>query len=90
MLLPHTRKITTYKLLRFKTLTTNLLIIPYIVGRTINTLLVTLVSEAVNERSFVCMMQNVWILPFLIGIYTLPKKPDQWVYFVCALSSSWI
>lgn len=43
---------------------------------------ITLLSEAVNERSLVSMADNLWTLPFLIAIYTLPAKPNQWLFFV--------
>lgn len=42
---------------------------------------VTLVSETVNERSFVSMSENVWTLPFLIALRTLPSKPNPWIFF---------
>ena len=43
---------------------------------------ITFVSEVVNERSFVAMAEDLWTLPFLVAIYCLPAKPNQWVYFV--------
>lgn len=43
---------------------------------------ITLISETVNDRSFVSMAENVWALPFLIALYTLPDNPNQWLYFV--------
>lgn len=43
---------------------------------------ITLVSEVVNDRSFVSMAEDLWTLPFLIAIYTLPAKPNEWMFFV--------
>lgn len=44
--------------------------------------LVTLLSEAVNDRAIVSMLEDVWALPFLIALYCLPEHPNQWVYYV--------
>jgi hypothetical protein len=43
---------------------------------------ITVVSETVNDRSYVSMMENFWILPFLIALRALPNKPNPWVYYV--------
>lgn len=66
----------------FNTFQTNLLTIPPSVVGMMTMFAITLVSETVNERSFVAMMEDVWALPFLIAIYALPKNPNQWKYFV--------
>ena len=47
---------------------------------------ITWISERVNDRSFVSMGEDLWSLPFLIGIYCLPANPNPWVYYVCFLS----
>ncbi|KAJ8456823.1 hypothetical protein ONZ45_g18564 [Pleurotus djamor] len=65
----------------FNTFQTNLLTIPSTVGSMITILGITLISEAVNDRSVVAMMEDVWALPFLVALYTLPDKPNQWTYF---------
>lgn len=49
---------------------------------------ITLISETVNDRAFVAMSEDVWVLPFLIALYTLPDKPNQWKYFVRCLCAS--
>lgn len=49
-------------------------------------LAITLISEVVNDRSFVAMGEDIWALPFLVAIYCLPDKPNQWIYFVRFLS----
>jgi hypothetical protein len=43
---------------------------------------ITLISEVVDDRSFVAMAEDVWTLPFLIAIYLLPSKPNQWIFYV--------
>lgn len=44
--------------------------------------LITFISESVNERALVAMVEDLWGLPFLVAIYCLPAKPNQWVYYV--------
>ncbi|KAG6914928.1 hypothetical protein DXG01_014392 [Tephrocybe rancida] len=68
--------------LGFDTFQTNLLGIPASVLSIINMFAITLVSETVNERSFVAMTEDVWALPFLVALYTLPDKPNQWKFYV--------
>lgn len=67
---------------RFNTFTTNLLTIPSTVAGMFTMFAITLISETVNDRSFVSMAEDVWTLPFLVAIYLLPAKPNQWLYFV--------
>lgn len=43
---------------------------------------ITIVSEFVNERSIVAMMEDVWTLPFLVALYALPNNPNPWIFFV--------
>ncbi|GLB39067.1 putative transporter [Lyophyllum shimeji] len=68
----------------FNTFQTNLLTIPSSVAGMITMFAITLLSETVNERSFVAMMEDVWALPFLIALYALPKNPNQWKFFALA------
>ncbi|PSR70856.1 hypothetical protein PHLCEN_2v13297 [Hermanssonia centrifuga] len=67
--------------LGFGTFETNLLTIPSTVFGLITMFLVTILSEAVNDRAIVSMLEDIWTLPFLIAIYCLPENPNQWVYF---------
>ncbi|KAJ3505200.1 hypothetical protein NLJ89_g7542 [Agrocybe chaxingu] len=67
--------------LGFSTVQTNLLIIPSIVGNILNMFIVTILSESINERAFVSMSENVWALPFLIALRTLPEKVNSWLYY---------
>jgi predicted MFS family arabinose efflux permease len=67
--------------LGFGTFTTNLLTIPSTVLGTITMFGITMISEVVNERTIVSMMEDLWTLPFLVAIYCLPENPNQWVFF---------
>ncbi|RDB30327.1 hypothetical protein Hypma_007245 [Hypsizygus marmoreus] len=65
----------------FNTFHTNLLTIPSTVAGMVTMFGITMISESVNDRSFVAMAEDVWSLPFLIALYTLPANPNQWKYF---------
>ncbi|KAF8201403.1 allantoate permease [Pholiota molesta] len=67
--------------LGFSTVNTNLLTIPSTVGGMISMMVLTLVSERLNDRSFVSMSEDVWLLPFLVALRTLPDNPNPWVFF---------
>ncbi|KAJ3899340.1 allantoate permease [Lentinula edodes] len=67
--------------LGFSTFTTNLLTIPSTVAGMITMFAITMVSEVLNERTFVAMNEDLWVLPFLVALYCLPEKPNQWIYF---------
>ncbi|KAG2111794.1 allantoate permease [Suillus cothurnatus] len=66
----------------FNTFDTNLLTIPSQALGIVTMFLVTLVSEFVNERSIVSMMEDLWTLPFLVALYALPSNPNPWIFFV--------
>ncbi|KAJ3729783.1 allantoate permease [Lentinula raphanica] len=67
--------------LGFGTFTTNLLTIPSTMVGIISMFAITIVSEMLNERTFVAMSEDLWILPFLVALYCLPENPNQWIYF---------
>ncbi|KIP09399.1 hypothetical protein PHLGIDRAFT_67599 [Phlebiopsis gigantea 11061_1 CR5-6] len=67
--------------LGFGTFTTNLLTIPSTVLGLISMFGVTILSEAVNDRAIVSMLEDIWALPFLVAIYCLPANPNQWIYY---------
>jgi hypothetical protein len=46
---------------------TNLLAVPHTIFSILNLIIITLVSEAVNNRSFVCMTQTVVSSPISFG-----------------------
>ena len=77
---------------RFGTFTTNLLTIPSTIFGFCTMFLVTVLSETVNERALVSMIEDLWGLPFLVAIYCLPENPNQWAYYVSLRFSglSWL
>ncbi|KXN91797.1 hypothetical protein AN958_11947 [Leucoagaricus sp. SymC.cos] len=67
--------------LGFGTLETNLLNIPNTVGRIINMMVITFVSELVHERTYLAMSETVWMLPFVIALYAIPSSRDPWTFY---------
>jgi len=72
------------KNLGFKTFQVNLLTIPSTVASLGTLIGITLLSEAFNSRSIVSMAEDVWALPCLVALYTLPAHPNPWVYYAVA------
>ncbi|KAM0442265.1 hypothetical protein ACHAQK_004596 [Fusarium lateritium] len=70
-----------FRSLGFNVIETNLLSIPYIVGSCITMLLITAFSELVNNRSFVSMAEDAWLLPCFVALIALPDPIGPWVYF---------
>ncbi|CAH0002277.1 unnamed protein product [Clonostachys byssicola] len=70
-----------FRSLGFNVIHTNLLSIPYIVGSSITMLLITALSELVNNRSFVAMAEDAWLLPCFIALIALPDPISAWAYF---------
>ena len=50
--------------------------------------IITLISEAISERTIVSMMEDLWILPFIVAIYAQSKDGNPWIFFVNYLSYS--
>lgn len=48
----------------------------------LQTLLSGWLSEKINERSLVSAYSNVWMLPFFIGLATIPTTASPWVRYV--------
>ncbi|KAI0772171.1 allantoate permease [Irpex lacteus] len=67
--------------LGFDTFKTNLLTIPHTVLGFCSMFLITLLSEAVNDRAIVSMLEDLWALPFLVALYCLPANPNPWIYY---------
>ncbi|KAF9069471.1 major facilitator superfamily domain-containing protein [Rhodocollybia butyracea] len=67
--------------LGFSTFATNLLTIPSTIAGIITMFSITLISEVLNERTFVAMSEDLWTLPFLMALYCLPDNANQWLYF---------
>ncbi|KAL2135936.1 hypothetical protein VTI74DRAFT_6164 [Chaetomium olivicolor] len=69
----------TLRSLGFNPFVTNLLTIPATVFHIITLLLVTRLSEWLNERSFVAMLQPLWTLPCIIALRFWPGViKDAW------------
>ncbi|KAF9517800.1 hypothetical protein BS47DRAFT_1371236 [Hydnum rufescens UP504] len=81
-----------FRELGFSTVATNLLSIPNLVLAILTLIAVATLSEAVNERSFVACLQNLWLMPCLIALYHLPPH-RPWAYFAVTtvlLGSPWV
>ncbi|GAA5822225.1 hypothetical protein JCM3770_005857 [Rhodotorula araucariae] len=69
--------------LGFSTVMANLLSVPNTVFSVVNLVLLTCLSEIINNRAFVCSLENWWfIAPYaaLVGL----DKIDPWEYFALA------
>ncbi|KAI1459662.1 MFS general substrate transporter [Annulohypoxylon moriforme] len=73
-----------FRKLGFNVIHTNLLSIPNVVGSSITMLLITALSELVNNRSFVSMAEDAWLLPCFAALIALPDPIGPWVYFAIA------
>ncbi|TFK28560.1 allantoate permease [Coprinopsis marcescibilis] len=67
--------------LGFGTFHTNLLTIPSAVGTIITMWIIAIVSETVNDRAYVAMIEDLWCLPFLIALRLLPDNPNPWIFY---------
>ncbi|KAI9460770.1 major facilitator superfamily domain-containing protein [Boletus coccyginus] len=65
----------------FNTFDTHLLTIPSQAMGIVNMFLLALMSGLVSERTFVSMLEDLWILPFLVALYALPANPNPWLFF---------
>lgn len=73
----------TLKSLGFSTFNTNLLTIPYSAFHIIGLLLLTQLSERMNERTLVSMLQPLWTLPCIIVLRFWPGALiDAWGTFI--------
>ena len=70
--------------LGFNVIETNLLAIPNIVGSVITMLVITAVSELVNNRAIVAMAEDAWLLPCFAALIGLPDPISPWSYFAIA------
>ncbi|KAG9311672.1 allantoate permease [Chiua virens] len=61
----------------FTTFQTNLLTIPSQALGIITMFAITLVSESVNERAIVAMMEDLWTLPFLVALVCITIKSES-------------
>lgn len=69
---PSTYLTLTLRSIGFSTFTTNLLVIPSSVFHIVTLLLLTRLSEWINERSLVAMLQALWTLPCIVALRFWP------------------
>lgn len=72
-----------FRSLGFSTLMANLLTVPSTVISVFTLLFISVLSEAVNNRSFVCMAENIWLFPCFVALVVMPKI-GPWQYFAIA------
>lgn len=70
--------------LGFDVIESNLLKIPNIVGSSITMLVITAVSELLNNRSFVAMAEDAWLLPCFAALIAMQDPISGWSYFAIA------
>ncbi|ODN94327.1 hypothetical protein L198_05184 [Cryptococcus wingfieldii CBS 7118] len=70
--------------LGFNVIETNLLTIPSTVCGLLTQLGITVLSELVNNRSFVASAEDLWLLPCFIALVTLAEPVKPWSYFAVA------
>ncbi|KAI1373311.1 MFS general substrate transporter [Hypoxylon crocopeplum] len=70
--------------LGFNVIQTNLLSIPNVVSSSITMLLITALSELVDNRSFVSMAEDAWLLPCFAALIALGDPISPWAYFAIA------
>ncbi|GAA5886078.1 hypothetical protein JCM6882_004256 [Rhodosporidiobolus microsporus] len=70
--------------LGFSTVMANLLSVPHIAISIVNLIGLTALSEWVNSRTWVCMVENWWFLIFYIPLKALPDPVNPWVWFALA------
>lgn len=83
---PQTYLTLSLKKLGFGTFETNLLSIPPTAIGILTMFAVALLSEVVNDRSRVSMLEDLWALPFLVVLYCLPENPNPWTYYGVAVA----
>ncbi|PVI06677.1 major facilitator superfamily transporter [Periconia macrospinosa] len=70
--------------LGFNVIESNLLAVPNIVGSSITMLAITAFSELVNNRSFVAMAEDFWLLPCFAALLAMKDPISGWAYFAIA------
>lgn len=73
-----------FRSLGFTVVETNLLTIPSTIGYCLSMLIITAVSELVNNRSIVSMAEDAWLLPCFVALIALPDPIGPWAYFAIA------
>lgn len=70
--------------LGFSTEQTNALSVPAPAIGVVLLFLVVIVSEVVDNRSFVAMSQSVWFFPLCFALYALPSDASPWTFWAVA------
>ncbi|TNY22145.1 major facilitator superfamily domain-containing protein [Rhodotorula diobovata] len=70
--------------LGFSTVMANLLSVPNTVLSVVNLVLLTCLSEIVNNRTWVCAIENLWFFPGYVALLCLPDPIKPWSYFALA------
>ncbi|KAK0702369.1 major facilitator superfamily domain-containing protein [Lasiosphaeris hirsuta] len=71
----------TLRQLGFDTFDSNLLSIPCQVATTINMLLLTWISEKINQRALLGVVVELWLLPCVIALSVLPSETSRWASY---------
>lgn len=66
----------------YGTFTTNLLTIPAYCFFILNLLFWCFLSEKLNERFLLCTISQIWVLPLLIALETLPNSRSPWATWI--------
>jgi hypothetical protein len=69
----------------FTTFEVNLLTIPAYVIFIINLLVLTWLSEKLNERFLLASISQIWVLPLLIALESLPATRSHWVTWILSV-----
>ncbi|BGP42181.1 hypothetical protein JCM10450v2_006271 [Rhodotorula kratochvilovae] len=72
------------KQLGFSTVMANLLSVPYTVLGVVLLLAIVALSELINSRTWVAIIQNVWYLPLFFALRFLPNPIAPWTYWALA------
>ncbi|KAI2780470.1 MFS general substrate transporter [Daldinia loculata] len=68
----------TLRALGFDTFNTNLLTIPATVISTANMLVLTYLSEVINQRALLGLLVEFWTLPCVVALALLPEHTSRW------------
>ncbi|KAI1410455.1 MFS general substrate transporter [Hypoxylon sp. FL1857] len=68
----------TLRALGFDTFNSNLLSIPAQVITTINMLVLTYISEVINQRALLGLFTEFWYLPCIVALAILPENTPRW------------
>lgn len=71
----------TLKRIGFSTFDSNMLTVPSAVLQIITMLLLAYSSDYFKERTFHCFFGELWILPLLVALLSLPDGGHEWPRF---------